>query len=1027
MADVTLNIRHNADQATGSVNSLSNAMGRMAANSRSASTAGNAAANGFNKIGLACLNAGRSASHGATGISKFVSSLGRIAYYRAIRTAIKYVGKAFTDGLQAAYAFSKANQPADYAKLAGAMDGIKKAASTMSLQLGAAFGGLITAIAPVLIKIINLVTQAADAITRFFAALAGSGYYKHAAEGFDDVGDSAGGAGKKIKGLLASWDELNVIGKESGGGGGGSSTPDYSGAYEWVEPFSDWADLLQNGNFFGIGESINNALGNVLTVFDGWLQKVREMHLGQKLADIIAGFFAPDENGEYTTFKKAGETLADSLIVILEFIEDFLRDPPWDDIAGAFGAFWDSFWGRLKDSMDTTTITGGADGGTGEEGLQPYWDVIWDKLFPDGWFTGDAPATGNALISKIDQEVFRPIFEAIDNKINEIDQLIGTHMDLLMAKADVWEAKTKLAVLNWIAELAADITNGLAAMILKVKIWWQDVVVWINEVDLSWNEWLVSFYTAVEKIKVPLQMVLNDLKQIFLQKWGEFLRSLDDPVTRKILDYLGIDLPAAIRKNNAAMGEAQKKARELDEKYKALQDGTYDVTQEHTWLKDKIGAAKKAIEDAKTKSAAYKTELTNMKNVTAEDAKQTGLLKTAIDNNTAALNTAKEKVTKYESELATLNGGMKSTKLATEKVTTATEGFVTSVEKVDGTHTATLTTEFNKNGEKVLQTVVAEVGEFDKIDATADLGFDVSAEDQKRLKDAWGSVSAYGKASGTAKLGYGYAAGALKTLNGAKTNLSEYGKISAKATIGINGDKAVTEALPTIKEAFNAVKDKTGKLTITQDKKNPKPKDLEKLNKAIDGFKTGDKSASLKANLSKNFESSEITSIKNDFNAIKGKSVKLKADVDGSEAQKFVKGWNDMASKKEVSLYTTLPDKQRESWNAAASSLNRRFGFNIPVLAAAQGGFIDKGQLFIAREAGPEMVGTMGGQTAVANNEQIVSGIQYGVAQANSEQNELIRQQNSILLQLLDKEITLSPSVALGQVMARSAALYGRA
>ena len=66
---------------------------------------------------------------------------------------------------------------------------------------------------------------------------------------------------------------------------------------------------------------------------------------------------------------------------VLEFIEDFLRDPPWDDIAGAFGAFWDSFWGKLKDSMDTTTITGGADGGFGEEGFQPYWDVIWNKLF----------------------------------------------------------------------------------------------------------------------------------------------------------------------------------------------------------------------------------------------------------------------------------------------------------------------------------------------------------------------------------------------------------------------------------------------------------------------------------------------------------------------------------------------------------------------------------------------------------------------------------------------------------------------
>ena len=250
MADVTLNIRHNADQATGSVNSLSNAMGRMAANSRSASTAGNAAANGFNKIGLACLNAGRSASHGATGISKFVSSLGRIAYYRAIRTAIKYVGKAFSDGLQAAYAFSKANQPEDYAKLAGAMDGIKKAASTMSLQLGAAFGGLITAITPILLQIIDLVTAAADAITRFFAVLNGGGYYKKAVGSLNDLGSAAGGAGKQVKGLLASWDELNVIGKESGGGGGGSNSTDYSGMYEWAEAESDWANLFASGDFF---------------------------------------------------------------------------------------------------------------------------------------------------------------------------------------------------------------------------------------------------------------------------------------------------------------------------------------------------------------------------------------------------------------------------------------------------------------------------------------------------------------------------------------------------------------------------------------------------------------------------------------------------------------------------------------------------------------------------------------------------------------------------------------------------------
>ena len=47
------------------------------------------------------------------------------------------------------------------------------------------------------------------------------------------------------------------------------------------------------------------------------------------------------------------------------------------------------------------------------------------------------------------------------------------------------------------------------------------------------------------------------------------------------------------------------------------------------------------------------------------------------------------------------------------------------------------------------------------------------------------------------------------------------------------------------------------------------------------------------------------------------------------------------------------------------------------------GGFPNEGQLFIAREAGAEMVGTMGRRTAVANNDQIVEGISAGVSIAN--------------------------------------------
>lgn len=48
----------------------------------------------------------------------------------------------------------------------------------------------------------------------------------------------------------------------------------------------------------------------------------------------------------------------------------------------------------------------------------------------------------------------------------------------------------------------------------------------------------------------------------------------------------------------------------------------------------------------------------------------------------------------------------------------------------------------------------------------------------------------------------------------------------------------------------------------------------------------------------------------------------------------------------------------------------------------AEGGFPNEGQLFIAREAGAEMVGSIGRKTAVANNDQIVESVSSGVYRA---------------------------------------------
>lgn len=100
----------------------------------------------------------------------------------------------------------------------------------------------------------------------------------------------------------------------------------------------------------------------------------------------------------------------------------------------------------------------------------------------------------------------------------------------------------------------------------------------------------------------------------------------------------------------------------------------------------------------------------------------------------------------------------------------------------------------------------------------------------------------------------------------------------------------------------------------------------------------------------------------------------------------------------------------------------------------ADGGFPTMGQLFVAREAGPELVGTIGGRNAVANNGQIIAGIQAGVTNAmngvlransssdkdTAEQNKLLREQNRLLQKIADKELSVSPSVALGRAVKRS-------
>lgn len=74
--------------------------------------------------------------------------------------------------------------------------------------------------------------------------------------------------------------------------------------------------------------------------------------------------------------------------------------------------------------------------------------------------------------------------------------------------------------------------------------------------------------------------------------------------------------------------------------------------------------------------------------------------------------------------------------------------------------------------------------------------------------------------------------------------------------------------------------------------------------------------------------------------------------------------------------------------NSAINVINKIPGVQISTLSTlsiprmAEGGMVSTGQLFIAREAGPELVGSFNGAAAVMNNDQIVRAVSGGVYEA---------------------------------------------
>ncbi len=94
-----------------------------------------------------------------------------------------------------------------------------------------------------------------------------------------------------------------------------------------------------------------------------------------------------------------------------------------------------------------------------------------------------------------------------------------------------------------------------------------------------------------------------------------------------------------------------------------------------------------------------------------------------------------------------------------------------------------------------------------------------------------------------------------------------------------------------------------------------------------------------------------------------------------------------------------------EKLSSALSKIAGLFGYaqtpRLDIVKCAQGALLDPGQLFLAREAGPELVGTIGSHTAVMNNNMIVESVKGGVVNCVL---GFVEKRKNILVNIVEKK-----------------------
>lgn len=286
-----------------------------------------------------------------------------------ITAAFNKLKNAAKEGLQNLVQFNNGSNSANQA-----MTSLNSSLLYLKNAWAAAFAPILTFVMPMLTALIDRMASVGNAIAKFIGALTGQKTVLNAtktsagnyAKSLDKTKKKAGGASKAQKQLndrLASFDDLNVLGKDKdtgAGGGGGAGMGDLGGLdpdkmFKKVKAVSDLADKIKeawkNADFTALGEEFRNKLLSALSGIDwGKIQEVA-YKVGKSIATFLNGAL-----GDPALWESTGDLVAQGLNTITDAIAGFLENNTVD-FGGGFASLINSFfentdWGTVRSNIE---------------------------------------------------------------------------------------------------------------------------------------------------------------------------------------------------------------------------------------------------------------------------------------------------------------------------------------------------------------------------------------------------------------------------------------------------------------------------------------------------------------------------------------------------------------------------------------------------------------------------------------------------------------------------------------------------